>query len=238
MRLIISMLFWLSTGILTLGVFFVVFVLTILLFPFDKKRKLAHAQGFWWADILVSLNPFWSVKLSGLENIDPRKTYVIIANHQSLADIVMLYKTHAQFKWVAKEDLFRIPVFGWCMSRMKYIKLMRGEYASIKDVYQQASDWLNKGISVLFFPEGTRSATNQMNPFKNGAFKLAIKEQKPILPIYIGGTKDIIPRGSWVFRTKASCKLVVLPAIDTAGFHPEDFIKLKDIVREKLMAAQ
>ena len=120
---------------------------------------------------------------------------------------------------------------------MKYIKLDRGDYSSIKKVYQEASEWLKKGVSVLFFPEGTRSTTGQMNPFKNGAFKLAIKEKKPILPIYIGGTGGIVPRGSWVFKAKANCKLVVLPAIDTSGFGPQDFSRLRDMVRDKIAAA-
>lgn len=237
MRILLSMLFWIFFGIITLATCLSIFIVTLLVFPFDRKRKLAHSQGFWWADLLIGLNPFWSLEISGLENIDPHKTYVIISNHQSMADILMLYKTHMQFKWVAKDSLFRIPVFGWSLSCIKYIKLARGEYSSIKEVYQQAGDWLNKGISVLFFPEGTRSTTNQMNPFKNGAFKLAIREQKPILPIYIAGTKDLIPRGSWVLKTRISCKLVVLPAVDTAGLMPEDFTRLKDMVRERLSAA-
>ena len=237
MRVVLAILFWVFAGIMTLAVFIAMLFLMIFCLPFDKKRKLFHAQGFWWADAIVGSNPFWSFSLSGLENIDPHKTYVVISNHQSLADIVILYKTHMQFKWVAKDSLFKIPIFGWCMSCMKYIKLDRGDYSSIKKVYQEASEWLKKGVSVLFFPEGTRSTTGQMNPFKNGAFKLAIKEKKPILPIYIGGPGGIVPRGSWVFKAKANCKLVVLPAIDTSGFGPQDFSRLRDMVRDKIAAA-
>lgn len=173
----------------------------------------------------------------GLERIDPHKTYVIVANHQSFADIVILYKTHMQFKWVAKESLFRIPIFGWCMSMMKYISLSRVELTSIKKTYQEAASWLRQGTSVLFFPEGTRSQTNQINDFKNGAFKLAIKEKKPILPVRIEGAFDIIPRGKWVFKARSRCRLTILPEIDTSNYAPQDFAILRDKTREILATA-
>ena len=237
MKIILSILFWIITAIVTLGVFLAVLILAIPLFPFDRKRKLSHAQGFWWADAIVASNPFWNITIRGLEHINPRKAYVVVSNHQSFADIVMLYKTHMQFKWVAKESLFRVPVFGWCMSGMKYIRLSRGELGSIKKTYREAAQWLRKGVSVLFFPEGTRSATEDMSAFKNGAFKLAIKEKKPILPVRIDGGREVIPRGSWIFKARASCRLTVLPEIDTSSFAPKDFVTLRDKVRESLHAA-
>ncbi len=237
MRAIASIFIWAFAALMTLAVFFAVLFITLFLLPFDKKRKIVHAQGFWWADAIIGLNPFWHFNISGLEHINPRKSYVIVANHQSLADIVMLYKTRMQFKWVAKESLFRVPVFGWCMSRTKHIKLARGKYSSIHDVYEQAGEWLRQGLSVAFFPEGTRNATEQINTFKNGAFKLAIKEKKPILPIYIGGSRGIIPRGSWIFKANASCKLTVLPEIDTRALGSEDFYRLRDETYAKLSAS-
>ncbi|MCM8796394.1 MAG: 1-acyl-sn-glycerol-3-phosphate acyltransferase [Candidatus Omnitrophica bacterium] len=235
MRILLSIVFWIITALTTLIAFLIVFFLGVFFSPFfDSKRKLAHAQGFWWSDVIIGVNPFWKFYIQGLEHIDPKKTYVIVANHQSLADIVLLYKTHMQFKWVAKGSLFKIPVFGWCMSWMRHIKLVRGQYGSIRDVYRQAAYWLREGISVFFFPEGTRSHSAQMNDFKNGAFKLAIKEKKPILPIRIEGSWDIIPRGSWIFKTRAFCRVTVLPAIDTSAYQPKDFILLRDKVWEIL----
>jgi 1-acyl-sn-glycerol-3-phosphate acyltransferase len=225
-----------AAAVLTIMVFLSVLFLTIF-FPFDRKRKLAHAQGFWWADALVTLNPFLSLKIIGMENVDKDKTYVIVANHQSMADIAIIYKTHMQFKWVAKDALFQIPVFGWCMSMMKYIRLSRGEFGSIRDVYNEAGEWLNKGVSVLFFPEGTRSHTDEMNSFKSGAFKLATKEKKAVLPILISGTRNIIPRGSWIFKEKADIRLQVLPPVDISNYKAEDFVILRDKVREQLLDA-
>lgn len=208
-----------------------------MLYPFDRKKKISHAMGFWWAEVITGLNPLWKMKVKDLKNFEQKRSFVIIANHQSMADIALLYKTHRQFKWVAKESLFSVPVFGWCMSAMKYIKLSRGEFGSIRDTYEVAAYWLKNDISVLFFPEGTRSPTGELSAFKNGAFKLALKEKKPILPIAISGTRNILPRGSWIFNNKINCCLKVLPAIETIDFSPDDFIALRDLARDKILAA-
>ena len=170
-------------------------------------------------------------------NIDKQKTYVIVANHLSLADIVVLYQIRAQFKWIAKESLFKLPFLGWCMSLARYVKLSRGKFSSIKSVYREAARWLRKGMSVVFFPEGTRSETGEMKEFQNGAFKLAIKEKKAILPIAIKGTRDAIPKGSWIFATKVHGTLRVLPPIDTASFKTGDFARLREITRARLKKA-
>lgn len=237
MKAIISITIWCAGSILTIILFFTEFFLTIILFPFDRKRKVNHAQCFWWANAIIGLNPYWNVRVSGLENIDARKAYVIVANHQSLADIVVMYKTHMQFKWVAKESLFKVPFLGWCLSLTKHIKLTRGKFESIKKVYREAARWLKADMSVLFFPEGTRSQTDEMNDFQNGAFKLAIKEKKPILPVSISGTREAIPKGSWIFKTKVYGKLAILPPIETENFKTAEFARLRDIVHSQLVNA-
>ncbi len=237
MKTIISIWIWFGSVLLTVLLFLVVFTLNLLLFPFDKKKKITHRQCFWWSDLLIALNPYWSLKVSGLEHIDHQKTYVIIANHQSMADIVALYQTRMQFKWVAKASLFRIPFIGWCLSLIKHIKLIRGDFSSIKEIYHQASGWLQKDMSVLFFPEGTRSSSNEMGEFQNGAFKFAIKEKKPILPICLKDTHAAIPKGSWIFKTKVAAKVIVLAPIATEGYGAGDFALLRDTVRFRIQAA-
>jgi 1-acyl-sn-glycerol-3-phosphate acyltransferase len=238
MRYVASIAIWASGSFLTIVLFFVELFLTGILYPFDKKRKVTHAQCYWWSNAVIGLNPFWNISVSGLENINPKKTYVIIANHQSLADIVVLYKTRMQFKWVAKEVLFKVPFVGWCLSLSKHIKLSRGKLGSIKKVYREAAGWLKKDMSVLFFPEGTRTKTGEMNKFQNGAFKLAIKEKKAILPISINGTREALPTGGWIFKSKVNCKVKVLPPIETSELKPGDFAGLKDRVYTKLSNQQ
>lgn len=235
--MLISLGIWVLTAGLIIALFFAMLFFTVVLFPFDKKRKVAHSQCFWWADAVIGLNPYWDLRVAGLENIDKAKTYVIVANHQSLADIAMIYKTKMQFKWVAKESLFNVPFLGWNMSLARHIKLERGKLGSIKNVYREAAMWLESGMSVLFFPEGTRSKTGEMGDFQNGAFKLAIKEKVPILPISIKGTFDAIPKGSWLFTTKVPARLTVLAPIDTSRFNAADFAKLRDMARSAMKAA-
>jgi len=214
--------------------FLVMAFLSIILYPFDRKRKIVHAQCFWWTDAVTALNPYWDVKVGGLENIDHRKTYVVVSNHQSLADIVLMYKTRMQFKWVAKDSLFKIPVLGWNMLLARHIRLRRGNFSSIKKVYSEAGGWLRKKVSVVFFPEGTRSDNEGIGEFQNGAFKLAIKEKVPILPVLIEGTKNAIPKGSWRFTTRISCAIKVLPPIETSGLLSGDFIHLRELTKAQL----
>lgn len=210
-KILLSILIWTVGSILTILLYFAMLLCTVLLYPFDKKRILTHRQCFWWSDAVIMLNPYWKVEISGLNNIDKKRTYIIIANHQSLADIILAYQIKMQFKWVAKESLFKIPFVGWSMALAKHIKLQRGNVGSIKKVYREASSWLRSGISLLFFPEGTRSETTEIGDFRNGAFKLAIKERVPILPIKFQGTGTAIPRGSWIFTTQTCAKLKILP---------------------------
>ena len=233
-KIIFSALIWFCISLLTIAVYLAMLLSVILLYPFDRKRTVAHRQCFWWSNAVIALNPFWKLDVSGMDNVDRNRTYVIVVNHQSLADIVLLYQTKLQFKWVAKEQLFKIPFIGWCLSLAKHIKLERGNFGSIKRVYRESAMWLRSGMSVLFFPEGTRSETDKLGVFQNGAFKLAIQEHVPILPIMLGGTGTAIPKGSWIFSVKTLAKLKILPAIETADYQPADFPKLRDTVYSAL----
>ena len=234
MRAILSILFWIAGIILIIILWLAVLISTILLYPFDKKRKVGHWHTYWWADAVTGINPYWKLDVKGLENMDKKQAYVMIANHQSLADIVVIYKLKTQFKWVAKESLFRLPFLGWLLSLIKHIRITRGKFGSIKKVYKDAAMWLRQGVSVIFFPEGTRSDTNNMREFQNGAFKLAIKEKKPILPIAISGTREAIPKGNWIFKTDVRGKVKVLQPVDTASYKPGEFEVLRDRVRKMI----
>ena len=235
MKIAISILIWVAGVIITAAAFLSSLAIKIAPFPIANREKLVHAQCFWWSDTLVAMNPYWKIKVEGLENIDHSKTYVIVANHQSFADIIIIYKIHAYFKWVAKRSLLKLPFIGGLLWVNDHIMLSRGEFGSIKDVYRKAVERLRSGVSVLFFPEGTRTSTDEMNTFQNGAFKLAIKEKRPLLPIFIDGTREAIPKGGWIFKTKVSGRLIVFPAIDTSGFKAADYAVLRDLVRDKFM---
>ena len=123
------------------------------------------------------------------------------------------------------------------MTLAKHIRLERGDFSSIKTVYREAAVWLRRGMSVLFFPEGTRSETGHMREFQNGAFKLAIREAMPVLPIAIRGTGKAIPKGSWLFSDMITGSITVLPAIETSQFKPADFSILRDMARQAIEKA-
>jgi 1-acyl-sn-glycerol-3-phosphate acyltransferase len=158
------------------------------------------------------------VVVQGLEHIEHDRPYVIVANHQSFADIVLLFQTRMQFKWIAKDSLFRVPFLGWCMSLARHVRLRRARLSSIRTAYQEASAWIDKGISMMFFPEGTRSTSGELQDFHQGAFKLALKKNVPVLPIAIQGTSKAMPKGRWLFNPAGDISLTVLPALE-----PEDF---------------
>lgn len=236
MRFIISTLIWIAGTVLTAAAFFASVIIKYWPFPVRDREKLVHAQMFWWSDILIAMNPFWKLAVTGLENIDHNRTYVIVANHQSLADIIIIYQIHMYFKWVAKEELLKVPFVGGLLWVNDHVLVSREDLGSIKETFRKAAARLKSGVSMLFFPEGTRSDTDEMGEFKNGAFKLAIKEAKPILPVYIGGTREAIPKGGFVYKTKVSGRLVVLPPIETSDLKIADFERLKEEVRGKLQA--
>lgn len=218
-RLTASALSWTSASLFTVLLFLVMLLFTAATFPFDTRRRLQHALCFWWSDAVIGANPYWKVAVQGLEHMDRDRTYVIVANHQSVADIVLLFQTRMQFKWVAKDSLFRIPFLGWCMSLARHVRLRRARLSSIRRAYQESSGWIDQGMSVMFFPEGTRSASGEMRDFSAGPFKLALKKNVAVLPMAIQGTAKAVPRGKWLFNPDGAVSLTVLPALEPDAFH-------------------
>ncbi|MFH1381009.1 MAG: lysophospholipid acyltransferase family protein [Candidatus Omnitrophota bacterium] len=151
MKYIMSAIIWVLGFSITAATFVVSWILSVILPDSPKKERIIHSQCFWWSDALMALNPYWKLKVSGLENIDPSKVYVIVANHESLGDIIVIYKMHMQFKWIAKESLLKIPFLGGLLWINKHIMLSRGSFGSIKEVYRKAAERLRSGMSVLFF---------------------------------------------------------------------------------------
>lgn len=195
-RIAMSAVIWTSSILLTILLFMAMLALSAVTSLFDRERKIQHAQCFWWSEMVIRLNPYWNVVIEGLDNIDKNRTYVVVANHQSMADIVMLYQTRMQFKWIAKDSLFRIPFLGWCMSLAKHIRLKRTNLSSIRKAYREASNRIDKGMSVTFFPEGTRSENGDLGDFRNGAFKLALKKRWRFFPSPFRAPAEPCPKGS------------------------------------------
>jgi len=218
---------WLFIAVIT--TFFLPIIL--LLKPFDRDQKISYRIPNYWGYLISKSNPFWHAKIIDADTIQANKGYVLVANHKSLADIISLHLLQKHFKWVAKESLFRIPVLGWIMSLVNYIPLRRGDIVSIKNTYSEAIMWLNKDVSVLIFPEGTRIKEDKLGVFKNGAFKLALETQKPIIPIVISGTHKALKKGQSTLALSVNATVRVLPPIETTGYALDEFAKLRDDVR-------
>lgn len=234
---LLSCALWTVVALLTVAVFVPILFCSLVLRPVDPQRRLVHRLGTWWGCALVRLNPFWRLRVRGREHLRSDRAYVLIANHQSLADIVMLYTLRRQFKWLAKRSLFAIPFLGWSMGLAGYIPLERGRQGSITHSYRRALAWLQQGMSVIIFPEGTRSRTGELGAFKNGAFTLALQAGVPLLPIALAGTRDAMPRGSWAFDRRADVTLLVLPPLDTTGAALDQAVVFRDRARAAIRDA-
>ena len=150
----------------------VLFALTV---PFDKGR---YVVGRWFriaAMMVAKANPFWRFRTSGIQVDRPRRPYVVVANHESFADILLISHLPWEMKWMSKAEFFRIPIVGWEMRLAGDIPLRRGSPTSAGQAMSRAREVLRQRVSVMIFPEGTRSPTSDLLPFKEGAFRLAIK---------------------------------------------------------------
>lgn len=187
-----------------------------------------------WGYHFVQLNPFWRCSIEGAELLEAGKNYVIIANHQSLADVFVLAGLKHHFKWVSKESLLKIPFFGWNMRLNDYISLKRGDRKSIKEMMLDCKKWLQHGVSIMLFPEGTRSADGCIGEFRDGSFRLALDCGVPLVPIVISGTRDIIAKHSRLLNFAASIKVKVLAPVLPNAFEQSPG-KMRDHVRSLMV---
>jgi 1-acyl-sn-glycerol-3-phosphate acyltransferase len=202
--------------------------------PFDRNRRVAGRFLRWLAVFATWSFPPWRIRIEGRWPPD-RRAYVAVSNHQSMLDIFMLSRIPKEMKWVAKAELFRIPWVGWMFRLSGDIPVWRGQSASGRDALARARDYLDHGMSVMFFPEGTRSRDGRMLPFKPGAFKLAIEAGVPVLPIAIHGAAEGMPKGSpWV--QPAQVRARILEPVETAGMTEADVERLTEVVRSRIAA--
>lgn len=230
MRRLISAWIWVSTGLLVLlwlPWLALVYLVTV---PFDPGR---YTVGRWFrraAVTAVALNPLWTFRTSGVRITDPRRPYVAVSNHESMADIFLVSHLPWEMKWLSKVENFRIPVLGWMMRMAGDVAIVRSERGSRAEALEECRDRLRKRVSVMIFPEGTRSRTGELLPFKDGAFRLAIESGAPILPLAVAGTRNAMPKGSLLFNP-ARAEVRVLEPIPTEGLTLDDVADLRDRVR-------
>ena len=227
-----SVAFWLYLALTSILLFPGALGLWAVTAPFDPRKVLLHRYTCFWASLYTWLSPAWPVEVVGREKIDDRRTYVMVANHQSLVDIFVLFRLFRHFKWVSKIENFSLPCIGWNMALNGYIKLRRGDRESVVRMLQTCRDTLSQGSSIMMFPEGTRSRTRDMRPFKPGAFELAIDAEVPIVPIVVEGSSEALPKKGWVIRGRHPIRVEVLDPIEPALFAGKTPLELADTVRD------
>ncbi len=221
---------WTETVVLVLIGTPVVGLIWLATAPFDRGRYVAGRAFRLLGVTSVRLNPLWRFETSGRFITDPRRPYVAVSNHESYADIFLISHLPWEMKWLSKETMFRIPCFGWMMRMAGDIEVRRGERTSIVEAMAAARDRLAKKVSVMIFPEGTRSRSGEMLPFKDGAFRLAIETGSPILPMAVAGTRHAMAKGTFRFL-RARARVTVLDPVEVSGLTLDDVPDLRDRVR-------
>jgi 1-acyl-sn-glycerol-3-phosphate acyltransferase len=237
MELIKSAWVWLSSIIFITLALPVAFILWLIAIPFDKRRLMNNRWMVIQGIVLTKMSPFWKVVVDGREKIDQNQAYVIVPNHQSMLDIVFFNMLHHRLRWVSKIEVFKIPIVGWEMRMVKYIELVRGNKASVVKMMESCVESLQEGISVVIFPEGTRSLTGEIGKFKPGAFQIAVKTDKPLLPVLIDGTGDILPKKGFLFGSRIVVRIRVLDPIFPGNFKTGDPDELAAMVQAQMVSA-
>ena len=218
MLAVLSAVYW-AFIVLTCPVFFAGAVLVWLVtLPFDRRRVALHLYSSAWASFYVYVNPLWRLRIHGRDRLPWHGPAVLVANHASLIDILVLFGLFRPYKWVSKQEIFKVPVIGWNMRLNDYVPLLRGSGESVRRMMAHCDRLLAAGSPVLIFPEGRRSADGTLQPFKNGAFELAVRHGVPVIPIAVHGTGAALPKHGLVLRDQVNARVDVLPALHPAGF--------------------
>lgn len=229
--------FFIWAAIVSLIVFWVPLLAVRRLFDRDpahyKTGKLFRRLGYF----ISRINPNWNIHIEGRTDLDDRHPYIFVSNHLSNADIPVISNLPWEMKWIAKKELFSLPFAGWMMRMSGDISVDRSSATKRVGVFLKCSKYLSRNISVMFFPEGTRSRTGKLNRFAPGAFDLAIREQVPVVPIVLDGTRECLPKNTWIFKPGVEVRVKILDPVPVEGLGEEEGKELMNRVHS-LIAAQ
>jgi len=234
---IVSIWAWLVLVVCIVLWFPLLAVVRLLTAPFDRGRYIPGRIFRKIGPATATLNPLWRFRYSGTMPKDPRRPFVVVSNHESFTDILLISHLPWEMKWLSKAELFRIPIMGWMMWLVGDIPVKRGFGPSALEAMARCRKALDNRVSVMIFPEGTRSKTSDLLPFKDGAFRLAIEAGVPILPLAVSGTGTALRKHDWRFG-RSDAEVRVLDPVETTGLGLDDIPELKARVRRTIVEAR
>lgn len=226
--------FYVTTYIVALPLFFVMLFVQPFVLIFDKhKRKAQHFINKIWASLSILL--FYKAEIEGLENLPgPDEAAVYVSNHQSFLDIYTLFLLGRPFKFISKTSNFLIPIIGWSMYLTGHVPLRRMDTKSQMECLRHCQKLIKQGVSVFFFPEGTRSRDGKMAQFKRGAFTIAAKAQVPVVPISLIGTGKLMPNGLEGTLRPGTVKVIIHPPLH--GSNPDELCEQsRNVISKSLL---
>jgi len=201
-----------------------------------NQRVGSYIGGVIWSRFSAFMTPM-IVKVEGRQNIQKETSYVVISNHVSLYDIFLIYGwLGIDIKWIMKKELRKIPGVGFGSRKVGHIFLDRSNRRVAVESLNEAKRKLVSGTSVVMFPEGTRSASGTMGPFKRGAFKLALDLGLPLLPLTLVGTQKIMPTGTWNIMP-GKVKMIIHEPIGINNYTEDNLPELIQHAREIIESA-
>jgi len=210
--------------------------LAILVSLVDPTGKFPHLVARAWAKSILIAGRI-KVKVKGLSKIDPTTSCIYMCNHQGNFDIpVLLAYLKVRFRWLAKAELFRIPLFGFAMKRAGHISIDRKDRQAAITSLKETAKTIRGGVSVIIFPEGTRSPDGNISSFKKGGFILAIDSGVPIVPVVLHGTRSIMPKKQ-LRIVPGTVVVEILEPIDISGYTRKNKEALMDRIRNIICEA-
>ncbi|MEH0021975.1 MAG: lysophospholipid acyltransferase family protein [Desulfobacter sp.] len=235
-RKVFSVAYLFFIGVTCALFFCIACVIRLVTAPFDRRRIITNVFSAFWASVYIWCMPAWSVRIIGRDKLSLDENYVLVSNHQSQLDILVLYRLLFPYRWVSKAAVFNLPFIGWNMRLNGDVRLKRGDKASISTMMARCEALLSQDVSIFFFPEGTRSRDGRVGPFKPGAFILAQKAGVPIQPVVLNHTRKALPKHSLTITKHKQMEVRVLDKIPVSRFAHLAPEQVADMVRAEIAA--